>query len=587
MVLLRFCFCWLFVCFAITDVVDATGAYLTHSLVKIRPFESVSGKDSVSLSACRNEYESMQVILVGQLDDANVSMEIPWPCSKNICHVIYRVEYLNITDVSGCQGNVGMWPDALIPHMDVFYNESRRGFPIHVPQNENRVVWIDVFIPPETMPGVYEGKVSVRSSSLSKPVKLSYTVTVWSATLPSKSSFVTSFGFNSTAALLAHNQSNNATAKVALTRLYLESALMNRITLGNFLDSDIAINSRNRIHWQTIKSNWQQFFFSTDLPFGLQGAAVTSISVPTPFCWNFSNVNPACDKKEQVSFWKEVSNYFDNESMSPLLYDYTFDEPKNEDAWNNICDRVHNLRKANSTLKSLVTTEINKARRHNVSALIDILVPIINYVDPKPGCNNTQNNTQCNSYDTCKYLWWYQSCMSHGCEREPDCNDGNGCSKDWPSYMIDRSAISNRVMSWLSYLYEMQGELYWGTNYIDEIGDAWKDQFHYEGNGDGTLFYPGYPTKIGGNHSIPIESIRMKQIRDGLEDLEMFRLLETQNGSRQAVLDLIKDVVHSTFSFTDNPDVMLKARQTVGNKLQDHSHENICTFMYMKSLSLP
>lgn len=65
------------------------------------------------------------------------------------------------------------------------------------------------------------------------------------------------------------------------------------------------------------------------------------------------------------------------------------------------------------------------------------------------------------------------------------------------------------------------------------------------------------------------------------------RLLETQNGSRQAVLDLIKDVVHSTFSFTDNPDVMLKARQTVGNKLQDHSHENICTFMYMKSLSLP
>ena len=25
-------------------------------------------------------------------------------------------------------------------------------------------------------------------------------------------------------------------------------------------------------------------------------------------------LQPACDKKEQVSFWKEVSNYFDNES---------------------------------------------------------------------------------------------------------------------------------------------------------------------------------------------------------------------------------------------------------------------------------
>lgn len=77
------------------------------------------------------------------------------------------------------------------------------------------------------------------------------------------------------------------------------------------------------------------------------------------------------------------------------------------------------------------------------------------------------------------------------------------------------------------------------------MDNAWTNQFIAGGNGDGTLFYPGSPLKIGGNDvlfvkcllliwivndhvgttHIPIESIRMKQIRDGLEDMEMFRSL--------------------------------------------------------------
>ena len=40
------------------------------------------------------------------------------------------------------------------------------------------------------------------------------------------------------------------------------------------------------------------------------------------------------------------------------------------------------------------------------------------------------------------------------------------------------------------------------------------------GNGDGNLLYPGTPDRIGGQSFIPIASVRLKQLRDGMEDNE-------------------------------------------------------------------
>src|SRR5205814_7896009 len=55
-------------------------------------------------------------------------------------------------------------------------------------------------------------------------------------------------------------------------------------------------------------------------------------------------------------------------------------------------------------------------------------------------------------------------------------------------------------------------------------GDPWTSQYNFGGNGDGTLFYPGTPAKIGGSTEIPVESLRLKQIRDGMEDYELLAM---------------------------------------------------------------
>lgn len=81
-----------------------------------------------------------------------------------------------------------------------------------------------------------------------------------------------------------------------------------------------------------------------------------------------------------------------------------------------------------------------------------------------------------------------------------------------------------------AYRYRATGELYYATT--REAATAWDRQYAFGGNGEGTLFYPGRPELIGGTRDIPIESIRLKRIRDGHEDYEWLTALEGARGTR-------------------------------------------------------
>jgi len=119
------------------------------------------------------------------------------------------------------------------------------------------------------------------------------------------------------------------------------------------------------------------------------------------------------------------------------------------------------------------------------------------------------------------------------------------CNANLPPYAgydID-SAIGYepRIVKWGTFYEKASGFLYWRMNYwVDD--DPWDVYLNLEAfedifarNGDGFLFYPGDHNgtagadkgspewlSIGG----PIISYRMKQIRDGFEDWELFRMAE-------------------------------------------------------------
>jgi hypothetical protein len=80
------------------------------------------------------------------------------------------------------------------------------------------------------------------------------------------------------------------------------------------------------------------------------------------------------------------------------------------------------------------------------------------------------------------------------------------------------------------------------------------------------LFYPGRPDRIGGKSDIPIESIRLKLIREGMEDYEYLALLARLDG-RQAADRFADRIVQKSYLWESRPEVFLQVRKELGESL--------------------
>src|ERR1700748_2195313 len=148
-------------------------------------------------------------------------------------------------------------------------------------------------------------------------------------------------------------------------------------------------------------------------------------------------------------------------------------------------------------------------------------------------------------------MWWYQSCMSFGCSGVSSSMDSSG-ETGWPTMAIDADATRNRAMEWMSFAYNIQGELYYETTQAYFSGDPWTNEYNFGGNGDGTLFYPGTTAKIGGQTEIPVESLRLKMVRDGMEDYELLAMAKSLGLGAQAT-QIAQGVYPKTYQATATP----------------------------------
>jgi hypothetical protein len=121
----------------------------------------------------------------------------------------------------------------------------------------------------------------------------------------------------------------------------------------------------------------------------------------------------------------------------------------------------------------------------------------------------------------------------------------------WASYMVDHPAPLNRSMGPLAFLTGVEGELYFDTVYAYNTQDPWKGVFEFGGNGDGTLFYPGTPARLGTKEPQPVVSLRLKHIRDGLEDYEYLHLL-TRLGEEAPARALARRLARSGYEIEQN-----------------------------------
>ena len=122
----------------------------------------------------------------------------------------------------------------------------------------------------------------------------------------------------------------------------------------------------------------------------------------------------------------------------------------------------------------------------------------------------------------------------------------------YQNILLFNDGTEGRTMFWTNYLNDVTGFLYWHVSYYDAAGNntyQMRNPVSKTGPGDGILVYPG--SAYG--QLDPIPSIRMLNMRDGIEDYQMLTMLEETKGADYTD-ELVSHITTSTLSFTRDDD---------------------------------
>jgi Domain of unknown function (DUF4091) len=557
-----------------------SNVWVTGPLAKVHQDTGMPGQIHwVQVSTARNEFQSFQVhvraganpivlnVTVSDLVNAQTSTRIP--ATTNI--IVYREAYMSITTLSDLNGTLGPTPDPLIPAVDPYYRQTRNAFPFTIVPNHTQSVWVDVLTPSAAPSGYYTGTVTVSNGSAvlaTLPIRFK----VWDWVMPSSASLKSTTGvsfqgfcdqvYGSLIACTAYPGANTTDKAVTLT--HIDTTVL-------FLDHRVSLSGA--IYPPVTNNDFTAF----DATYGpllngtpantktmLPGARMTTLQYP----FLGSSPNNATNIQQWVT-------HFQTKGWLPTLFEYHCDEPPTGCSWATTLSEANFVHaSSNPHMQTLITANMaNAAANGLIPNAIDIIVPVVNDLDPQGGSNQ---RSAYNAYlsDPTKHIWWYQSCMSN-----MTCSNGNVGPRaaTWPVYTIDSTPVRNRVFQWLAYLNQIEGELYYGadTCFIASDGcitsDPWTNVYNFGGNGDGTLFYPGSVAKVGGTTPIPIPSVRLKHIRDGMQDYEYLIALD-KAGQAAFARAQAQSFITNSYTFNTNPDALLNAREALGTQLHQIAH---------------
>src|SRR5512140_648563 len=506
---------------------------------KVRPDArppAVAHAPRIRLAAAGGECAGAQLVVRGPVAGLSASSR------GKLKLDLYRVETLALEHPSGPDGESGEWPDALIPARDALYGEERRAFPVDVPQGRAQSVFVEACLPRGSGPARLSG--AVRLSWAGGKLEVPVEVRARAFDLPATPALATAFGFSGYSAAKGHRRGPEANRE--LTRAYDLMALRRGITLfggtqdppGYKKDGD-----QVRIDWNAYDAEVGPFLDGTALP---DGARWTAVELR----------EPADLSRAQRRSWRQKwQEHFRERGWLSRLFRYVEDEPS-PDAFPRVEEKARELREDAPEVRRLVTTSWSDQLPD-----VDLWTPVLN-------CVGEKNATCPRAAPRSRYakLWWYQSCMSHGCS-----NDGkpvlDPAFRGWPSYMIDAPATAARAMGALAFANDVAGELYFDVVYAYDGADPWKTQWAFGGNGDGTLYYPGTPERIGGRHDVPVESLRLVQIARSLAD-HAYLSLCAQLGDLSLARAEARAVAPSLRGFSRDPRAYAQMREHLAARIE-------------------
>ena len=446
----------------------------------------------VALAGARGEFESFQVVISALANIAGVDVaagDFAGPGGARIpasAFALYRVHYVD------CQG-LGWLPDSLVPFVNPKTGArvgGRYGAPFSVPGGANAPVWVELGIPRDATPGAYRGELAVTVAG--KPAaNIPVALTVWPVTLPKTSTLLTYFELTAD------------TPK----RDYLHALHEHRIDVwfvndvGHGLERDA--EGKPVVKWSEAQDRVLDDYFSGALfPDGVPGK---SYLFPGG-SWPVHEAIRANSDDDRIAILKQYEAHYRGKPWIRRCSWFFIDEPNAQTL--PTCVRVGKQIKAHSpSIGFLLTTRYNR----DLAGLVDVWDAIVNteVIDwnapgPEP----------------------YREEMKLG-RRVINCITVNSNVPTSPNLFIHQPAVNTRIWTWVTFALDQQGIEFWRVNAAPSVlvpkkfGDnAW---------GDGSLFYKGLPAEIGAPEEIPLPSMRLKVLRDGIEDFELLAMLRAKD----------------------------------------------------------
>ncbi|MBF5041455.1 DUF4091 domain-containing protein [Aggregicoccus sp. 17bor-14] len=531
-------------------------------LEKVRPGAAPAGAAEARVSLARGECEGVQVWVPG--GDAALLAAAPLtlrgPAGAVLPVTLLREAYLEVKTPSNSEGAAGAWPDALLP----------LSAPEPKPGAAPRVLYAELCAPATQTPGTYRGELALGKAGTPGAARVPFTAEVQPFAIPATSSLPNSFGISLYSIARGHGLAPESPEAHQLLAEYARAMLAHRVSPHGLSMEAPPVHfeeGRARVDFRAYDAEVGPLLDGSALP---SGARATTAEL--------RDSRQAKTDAEKAAYYRAFAEHFREKGWTAQLFFYAKDEPRPEDAAlvRAQAARVRaasapeqpSARSAATRVPVLVTAPLDEAFRSSA----DILAPTLNCFFPRPGPQTCRNVVPLASLRARlapgTRVWWYQSCNSQGCTGGPAADPAiERVYRGWASYMVDHPAVLNRAMGPLAFATGVDGELYFDTVFAYNTKDPWQDLFEFGGNGDGTLFYPGTPAHLGTARHAPVVSLRLKHLRDGLEDYEYLRLL-TQLGEGEFARACVQRLARSGYDIEHDPAVWEQVRRDMTARLR-------------------
>jgi Domain of unknown function (DUF4091) len=527
-------------------VLAANTPHFVSSLEKVRP-GAAPPQAPGALSLARGECEGLQLYVPPGTDAVRVEAPPLTSAGTSLPVATFEVGYVPVTTPSNAMGKPGPWPDPLLPLSPERALRSRPEQPA--------VVYLEVCAPEAQRPGEYAGAVRVRRGE--QALELSLRATVHPFVLPATSSLPNSFGISLYSIAKGHGVDPATPEALALMHDYVRTLLSHRVTAHGMSMEPPGVRfeqGRAVVDFRAYDAELGPYLEGTALP---SGARFTTIDV--------RGARQARTDAEKTAYYRAFREHLAEKGWRAQPFYYAKDEPRPED-FPLVRQQAARVKRAGG-IPVLVTSPHDEALR----GAADILTPPLNCFFPREGpptCRRPMAiSTLRSRLPRQARVFWYQSCLAHGCTGGPAEDPRiEQAFSGWASYMVDHPAPLNRAMGPLAWRTRVDGELYFDTVSAYNSQDPWQGVFAFGGNGDGTFFYPGTPARLGGGGHRPVVSLRLKHLRDGLEDYEYLRLL-AELGDRAGADALAAQLAPSGFQVSRDPAVWERVRAELTRRL--------------------